>query len=123
MLVAKKNNISPPHNNRQLRKFSREEFQSQPQAAEPTFNRILRRIAVEEIPESSRRAKEFTSSSDPNFNKIQPLSAEKLSHTEPPQAKSYLSLKTEESRHLSVSKTSPQIQGNWLKDRAVAAHC
>jgi hypothetical protein len=76
MLVAKKNNISPPHNNRQLRKFSREEFQSQPQAAEPNFNRILRRIAVEEIPESSRRAKEFTSSSDPNFNKIQPLSAE-----------------------------------------------
>ncbi len=47
MLVAKKINISPPHNNRQLRKFPREEFQSKPQAAAPTFNRISRRIAVE----------------------------------------------------------------------------
>jgi hypothetical protein len=121
MLVAKKINISPPHNNRQVYKFPQEEAAPKPQAVEPTFNRISRSLAVEELPESILRTKQFTDKAEPNFNKIQPHSAEKLSQTEPPPAKSYLSLKTEESRPLSVSQTDPQIQGNWLKERAVQA--
>jgi hypothetical protein len=120
MLVAKKINISP-HNNRQVYKFPQEEAAPKPQAVEPTFNRISRSFAVEELPESILQTKQFTDKAEPNFNKIQPHSAEKLSQTEPQQAKSYLSLKTEESRPLSVSQTGPQIQGNGLKERAVQA--
>jgi hypothetical protein len=120
MLVAKKINISP-HNNRQLRKFPREEAAPEPQKVEPTFNRVSRQIAVEELPSSTLQAKQFTNKAEPNFNKIQPLSAEQLSQTESPEAKSYLSLKTAESRPLSVSQTSPQIQGNGLKGLAVQA--
>jgi hypothetical protein len=119
MLVAKKINISPSHNNRQVYKFPREEAAPEPQKVEPTFNRVSRQIAVEELPSSTLQAKQFTNKAEPNFNKIQPLSAEKLSQTESLPAKSYLSLKTAESRPLSVSQTSPQIQGNWFKDRAV----
>jgi hypothetical protein len=121
MLVPKEINISPPHNNRQVYKFPREEAAPEPQKVEPTFNRVSRQIAVEELPSSTLQAKQFTNKAEPNFNKIQPHSAEQLSQTEPPQAKSYLSLKTEESRPLSVSQTSPQIQGNGLKGLAVQA--
>lgn len=85
MLVAKKFNISA-HNNRQVYKFPREEAAPSPQKVEPTFNRISRSFAVEELPESIQQAKQFTDKAEPNFNKIQPHSAEKLSQTEPPQA-------------------------------------
>jgi hypothetical protein len=121
MLVPKEINISPPHNNRQVYKFPLEEAAPAPQKVEPAFNRISRSFAVEELPESILPAKQFNSSAEPDFNKIQPLSAEKLSQTEPEQAKSYLSLKTAESRPLSVSQTGPQIQGNRLRNGAVQA--
>jgi hypothetical protein len=102
-------------------KIPLEEVAPEPQKVEPTFNRVSRQIAVEELPSSTLRAKQFTNKAEPNFNKIQSPSAEQLSQTESPEAKSYLSLKTEESRPLSVSQTSPQIQGNGLKGLAVQA--
>ncbi|MEG3973025.1 MULTISPECIES: DUF4157 domain-containing protein [unclassified Microcoleus] len=121
MLVAKEINISPPYNNRQLRKFPLEESQSQPQAAEPTFNRISRRISLEEIPESSLPVKQFTSKATPNFNKIQPVASDKLLQAQLLEAKPLVLQKKEGERSRSVSKTEAQIQRNIVRDAAVQA--
>jgi hypothetical protein len=89
VLIEAEINISSPYNNRQDYKFPREEAVApEPQKVEPIFNRISRSFAVEELPESILRAKQFTDKAEPNFNKIQPHSAEQISQTEPPQAKS-----------------------------------
>ncbi|MEG4323831.1 eCIS core domain-containing protein [Microcoleus sp. herbarium5] len=94
MLVAKEINISLPHSNKQHIQFPLKESEPQPQVAKSTFNRISRRIALQEIPESSLPAKQFTSKSKPNFNRIQPLSAEQLSRVQSIPANQLLSLKT-----------------------------
>ena len=94
MLVAKKINISLPHSNKQKFQFPLKESEPQPQVAKSTFNRISRRIALQEISESSLPAKQFTSKSKPNFNRIQPLSAEQLSRVQSLPANQLLSLKT-----------------------------
>jgi hypothetical protein len=60
MLVPKEINISPPYNNRQVYKFPLEEAAPEPQKVEPTFNRISRSFAVEELPESILPAKNLT---------------------------------------------------------------
>jgi hypothetical protein len=53
VLIAKEINISSPYNNRQLRHFPLEEVAPEPQKVEPTFNRVSRQIAVEELPSSN----------------------------------------------------------------------
>jgi hypothetical protein len=120
-LVAKKINISPPHNNRQVYKFPLEEAAPQPQKVEPTFNKISRQIVVEKLPESILPAKQFTNKAEPNFNKIQTLSADRLSQTESPEAKSYLSLKTEGFQARSINQTKPQVQRNVVRDLTTQA--
>jgi hypothetical protein len=77
VLVAKEINISPPYNNRQVYKFPLEETAPKQQKVEPTFNRVSRQIAVEELPESTLPAKQFTYKAEPNFNKFSPKTSEK----------------------------------------------
>ncbi|AFZ10964.1 hypothetical protein Osc7112_6884 (plasmid) [Oscillatoria nigro-viridis PCC 7112] len=84
------------------------------------FNRISPHISEKLTPTSSVTAKQFTPDNTPeNFNKISPHIWEKLTPTTSLSAKSLSP--TAENKPLSVSKTAPQIQGNWLKDRAIQA--
>jgi hypothetical protein len=85
------------------------------------FNRIGPHISEKLTPTSTLTAKQFTPDNTPeNFNKIQPHISEKLTPTDSLQAKSFPQTASE-NQPLSVSKTKPQIQGNWLKERAIQA--
>ena len=118
MPVAKEIATFQPHTNRQLRQFPLEESQPQPQASQQTFNRIGTKVSLDEIPSPTLAAKEFTSNTEPNYNKIGQNISEKLTNIDHLQAKSLLQNQPE-NQPLSISKTSPQIQANWFSDRAV----
>ena len=95
-----------------MRRFPTEEVAPQEQKVEPGFNRISRNIALEEIPESRLPAKQFNSSPEPNFNKIQPVASDKLVPAHLLEAKPLVLQKKEQERSRLISHTNSQIQRN-----------
>ena len=122
-LVAKKITTTPPHHNKELRQFPLAESSSDSLKVSSSNltkpNQIERQVALDEIPASTLTAKQFTPDKTPeNFNKIQPHISGKLTPKNSLQAKSFPQTASE-NKPLSASKTKPQIQGNWFKERAI----